>query len=110
MADGTASLGKPAAPVEPLNRGRVCWYFGQPCSTANDIAAPMRRNETRLLSLMSAIQVDSATAESGRGVARMERSAIRGSRRAVSRISLRSIRATTLANGSDAAILLFVAI
>ena len=40
----------------------------------------------------------------------MERSAIRGSRRAVSRISLRSIRATMLANGSDEAILLFVAI
>ena len=65
MADGAASLGKPAAPVEPLNRGRVRGYFGQLCSTADDIAAPMRRNETRSLSLMSAFQVDSATAQSG---------------------------------------------
>src|SRR5712671_2610172 len=65
MADGAASLGKPAAPVEPLNRGRVRGYFGQPCSTADDIAAPMHRNETRSLSLMSAFQVDSATAQSG---------------------------------------------
>src|SRR6266478_1918626 len=65
MADGAARLGKPAAPVEPLNRGRVRGYFGQPCSTADDIAAPMRRNETRSLSLMSAIPVDSATAQSG---------------------------------------------
>src|SRR6266850_627145 len=67
MADGAASLGKPAAPVEPLNRGRVRGYFGQPCSTADDIARPMRRNETRSLSLMSAFQVDSATAQSGSG-------------------------------------------
>src|SRR5216684_545508 len=59
------SLGKPAAPVEPLNRGRVRGYFGQLCSRADDIAAPMHRNETRSLSLMSAFQVDSATAQSG---------------------------------------------
>src|SRR5882757_1084360 len=42
----------------------------------NDIAAPMRRNETRSLSLMSAIQVDSATAQSG-GRSPDERSDIR---------------------------------
>src|SRR5260370_8204481 len=67
MVEGIASRGKPAALGEPLNRGRLCWYFGQLCSTADDIAAPMRRNETRSLSLMSAIPVDSATAQSGRG-------------------------------------------
>src|SRR5882724_10412257 len=86
MADGTVSLGKPTAPVEPLNRGHVCWYFGQPCSTADDIAAPMRRNETRSLSLMSAIAVDSATAQPG------------------------SWRSPTNEGGSDEAILLFAAI
>ncbi len=56
------SLGKPAAPVEPLNRVRARGYFGQLFSTADDIAAPMRRNETRSLSLTSAFPVNSGTA------------------------------------------------
>jgi hypothetical protein len=51
MADGAANLGKPAAPVEPLNRGRVRGYFSQLCSTADDIAAPMRRKWNSLVKL-----------------------------------------------------------
>jgi hypothetical protein len=49
-----------------LNRGRVRGYFGQVCSRADDIAARMRRNETRSLSL-AGVRVNAGTGQSESG-------------------------------------------
>jgi hypothetical protein len=51
LAGRAASLGKPAGLSSNLNRGRVRGYFGQLCSTADDIAERMRRYENLLVKL-----------------------------------------------------------
>jgi hypothetical protein len=50
-------LGKPAAAVEQFKSWLRAWYFGRLCSELDDIAARMRRNETRSLSLRQTAQV-----------------------------------------------------